>query len=167
MNGSVSIVRVVGLALIAVGFWFVGRYVNNMPAPRGLDAPPTEFSAARADATLANLLGPEVPHPVSTAANKAVRDRVRAAFAAVQPGQRLCVIRAQSGVVPVAALSVAARIVKQRLDLRDAPAVLAPMVPLVSAWPTWAAVRCGNRDMMRAATPAAMPLDVLVELICV
>jgi hypothetical protein len=81
MNGS--IVRVVALALVAVGFWFVGRYINDMPAPRGLDAPPTEFSAARADATLANLLGPEVPHPVSTAANQAVRDRVRAAFAAL------------------------------------------------------------------------------------
>jgi hypothetical protein len=83
MNSTGSIVRVLALALIAVGFWFVGRYGNNMPAPRGLDAPPTEFSAARADATLANLLGPEVPHPVSTPANKAVRDRVRAAFAAL------------------------------------------------------------------------------------
>src|SRR6185312_356287 len=39
------------------------------------------------------------------------------------------------------------------------------VVPPVSAWPTWAADRCGNRDRMRAATPATMPLDVLVELI--
>ena len=100
MNGSVSIVRVVGLALIAVGFWFVGRYVNNMPAPRGLDAPPTEFSAARADATLANLLGPEVPHPVSTAANKAVRDRVRAAFAALGIKTSLLAL-ARIGIAPV------------------------------------------------------------------
>jgi hypothetical protein len=83
MNALGSILRVVALALIAVGFWFVGRYVNNMPVPRGFDTPPTEFSAARADATLATLLGPEVPHPVSTAANKAVRDRIRAAFAAL------------------------------------------------------------------------------------
>lgn len=83
MNGSGSIMRVFALALVAIGFWFVGRYVDNMPAPRGLDAPPTEFSAARANATLARLLGPEVPHPVSTDANKAVRDRIRAAFAAL------------------------------------------------------------------------------------
>ena len=43
--------------------------------------------------------------------------------------------------------------------------VLAAVVPPVSAWPTWAADRCGNRDRIRAATPATMPLDVLVELI--
>ena len=41
----------------------------------------------------------------------------------------------------------------------------AGVVPPVSAWLTWAAVRCGNLDRMRAATPATMPLDVLVELI--
>ena len=45
------------------------------------------------------------------------------------------------------------------------PAVEPAVVPPVSAWPTWAADRCGNRDRMRAATPATMPLDVLVELI--
>ncbi|HUO90156.1 MAG TPA: M20/M25/M40 family metallo-hydrolase [Rhizomicrobium sp.] len=83
MNGSGSLLRVIALALVVVGFWFAGRYGDNMPAPRGLDAPSTEFSAARASATLARLLGPEVPHPVSTAANQAVRDRVRAAFAAL------------------------------------------------------------------------------------
>ncbi len=40
----------------------------------------------------------------------------------------------------------------------------APVLP-ASAWVTCAAVRCGYLDQMRAATPATMPLDVLVELI--
>jgi hypothetical protein len=39
-------------------------------------------------------------------------------------------------------------------------------VLLVSACVTWAADSCGNRDTMRAATPATIPLAVLVLLIC-
>ena len=50
---------------------------------------------------------------------------------------------------------------------RPVPGALVPpaVVPPVSARPTWAADRCGNRDLMSAATPATMPLDALVELI--
>jgi hypothetical protein len=81
-SGNVgAIVRVVALALIAVGFWFLGKYDTGMPDPNGLDAPKTEFSAARADATLARLLGPEIPHPVSTPENANVRARIQQAFA--------------------------------------------------------------------------------------
>ena len=39
--------RFVGLALLALAFWFAGRTFEGLPNPRGLDAPPTEFSAAR------------------------------------------------------------------------------------------------------------------------
>jgi Peptidase family M28 len=81
MDSGGGVLRIVGLALLALAVWFAGRYIDGQPKPRGLDAPPTEFSAARADATLAALLGPEVPHPASSAANAAVRDRIRAAFA--------------------------------------------------------------------------------------
>ncbi len=35
----------------------------------------------------------------------------------------------------------------------------------VRACVTWAAVRCGNLDMMSAATPATMPLAALVLLV--
>ena len=45
------------------------------------------------------------------------------------------------------------------------PVTDAVIVPLVSARVTWATVRWGYLDRMRAATPATMPLDALVELI--
>lgn len=76
-------VWIVGLALFAVAVWFLGITFTGQPAPLGFDAPSTAFSAARADQILGRLLGPEVPHPVSSAANHAVRDRVRAEFAAL------------------------------------------------------------------------------------
>ncbi len=78
-----AVLRVVLLTLLALGVFILARTVNNMPDPRGLDAPPGEFSAARAGATLGRLLGPEIPHPVSSPANAAVRDRIRAEFAAL------------------------------------------------------------------------------------
>jgi hypothetical protein len=82
-NNTGTVLRIVVLALVALGIWYLGRVVTGQPEPRGPNAPPAEFSAARADATLGRLLGPEVPHPVSTAANAAVRDRIRAEFAAL------------------------------------------------------------------------------------
>jgi len=78
-----AIVRMLSVALFAIAVWLIGAAFNGQPPPLGHDAPPTEFSAARADQVLARLLGPEVAHPVSTAANQAVRDRVRAEFAAL------------------------------------------------------------------------------------
>jgi len=78
-----AVARVVSLVLIAVAVWLIANTFNGLPAPLGLDAAATEFSAARADATLGRLLGPEIPHPVSTPANQAVRDRVRMEFAAL------------------------------------------------------------------------------------
>ncbi len=78
-----SSIRVIVLALAAIGIWFAGVFFNGMPAPRGLDAPATEFSSARADATLGRLLGPEVPHPIATPANAAVRARIQEELAAL------------------------------------------------------------------------------------
>jgi peptidase M28-like protein len=80
-KSSGAVLRLVVLALVAVAIWSLGAVLTGEPVPRGLDAPATDFSAARADLMLARLLGPEVPHPVSSAANRAVRDRIRAAFA--------------------------------------------------------------------------------------
>jgi hypothetical protein len=74
-------VRLVALVLIAVAFWLLGRYATGMPDPKPLTAPATEFSAARADATLAMLLGPEIPHPIGSAENANVRARILGAFA--------------------------------------------------------------------------------------
>ncbi|HEY4939873.1 MAG TPA: M20/M25/M40 family metallo-hydrolase [Rhizomicrobium sp.] len=87
-----ALLRLAVLALVALGIFLLGRTFNGMPDPRGLDAAPTEFSAARASATLGRLLGPEIPHPVSSAANAAVRDRVRAEFASL--GVKTAVYRA-------------------------------------------------------------------------
>ncbi len=47
----------------------------------GVNAPPTEFSAARADAALARILGPQRPHPAGSAEDAAVHGRVQAEFA--------------------------------------------------------------------------------------
>jgi hypothetical protein len=46
------------------------------PAPKPSSAPATEFSAARAVDTLHRILGPDVPHPVGSAANYEVRARL-------------------------------------------------------------------------------------------
>lgn len=80
MESNGGLLRVVSLTLVAVAIWFLGATFDGLPKPKGADAPATEFSAARAYTVLGRILGPEVPHPVSSAANQAVRDRVRAEF---------------------------------------------------------------------------------------
>ncbi len=73
--------RVWGLAARAVAVWFLCRYANEPHAVRGIEAAPTEFSAARAEDTLARILGAERPHPASTGENAAVRARILKEFA--------------------------------------------------------------------------------------
>ncbi len=63
------------LGLVAVGIWCLSVYGTG-PSPLPADAPPTEFSAARADAALARLLGPERPHPAGSAENEALTARL-------------------------------------------------------------------------------------------
>jgi hypothetical protein len=75
--------RVVALTLIAVAFWFLGKYHYAQPNVLGPDAPATEFSAGRAEAVLARVLGPEIPHPVSSDENANVRTRILKEFAAL------------------------------------------------------------------------------------
>ena len=70
-------VRIWFLGLLAVGFWLLSVYGSG-PSPLPADAPATEFSAARADAVLARLLGPEVPHPRGSPAAAAYRERLKA-----------------------------------------------------------------------------------------
>lgn len=52
------------------------------PAPKTADAPPREFSSARAMEVLRDVLREEVPHPVGSAANGRVRERIVARFRA-------------------------------------------------------------------------------------
>jgi hypothetical protein len=76
-----AIVRLLALALIAIAFWSLGKYATGLPDAKDSSAPAIEFSAARADATLARLLGPELPHPLSSAENANVRARIQEEFA--------------------------------------------------------------------------------------
>lgn len=63
------------LLLMAVVSLFAVRSLNP-PEALPVDAPADEFSGLRAAAMLATLLGDETPHPVGSAANRAVRDRL-------------------------------------------------------------------------------------------
>src|SRR4051812_42947395 len=70
--------------LLALGVWFLSSWANR---PHGTMVPangnPASFSAARAEAVLARVLGPERPHPVGSAENDAVRGRILNEFAAL------------------------------------------------------------------------------------
>lgn len=76
-----SAIRTVALAALAVAVWALAKYGVAMPTPLPADAPSAQFSALRADATLARILGPERPHPASTPENAAVRARILKEFA--------------------------------------------------------------------------------------
>lgn len=62
------------LVMAVVGV--LGWLSMHPPAPVSVDAPATQFSAERAIVVLRRLLGDEAPHPVGSAANRAVRDRL-------------------------------------------------------------------------------------------
>ena len=68
--------RIWSLAVLIVGVWLLGLYGPTRPVALGLDAPVRDFSAARASATLGRVLGPELPHPVGSPENQAVRNRL-------------------------------------------------------------------------------------------
>ena len=65
------------LALLAVLFAVQVRQIAP-PAPLGVDADRGAFSAGRTRDELSNLLGDETPHPVGSAANRAVKERLMA-----------------------------------------------------------------------------------------
>jgi hypothetical protein len=73
--------RVIALTALAVAIWGLARYGYAKPQVLGEAAPAAVFSAGRAEATLARVLGPEKPHPVSSDENAAVRARIRVEFA--------------------------------------------------------------------------------------
>ena len=70
-GGPVWLAALVTLLLAALAV------VSYQPPPAlPADAPPDRFSGYRAQETLRFLLGDETPHPVGSAANRAVRDRL-------------------------------------------------------------------------------------------
>src|SRR5471030_1859058 len=75
--------RIGTLVALVVGIWLLSIYGQSRPAALGLDAPATQFSAARADAVLGRVLGQQAPHPAGSAAAEAVRARILQELAAM------------------------------------------------------------------------------------
>ncbi len=66
------IIACAGVALLSV----VTLWMYGTPAPIAADAPATAFSAVRAREILKDLVGDGVPHPLGSAADAVVRDRI-------------------------------------------------------------------------------------------
>ncbi len=76
-GGSAGLI--VGLLILAASFGLATARLRP-PAPKPADAPEGEFSAGRARAVLTELVGNGEPHPLGSAANAQVRERVLLAF---------------------------------------------------------------------------------------
>jgi hypothetical protein len=75
-------VLIAGLVLLALAL-LLTLSLGNPPEPKPKDAPATEFSAGRAGEVLRTLAGDGTPHPVGSAANAQMRERVMAQFRAL------------------------------------------------------------------------------------
>jgi hypothetical protein len=75
-SGGLRIVVTLACLALAASFWFLQTDGTARPTPLSGGASPAVFSATRAEDVLRRILGPERPHPVSTAENAAVRARV-------------------------------------------------------------------------------------------
>ena len=84
-SGLSAVLRAVVLAAVALGIWFLSNYESQRHWQNYAAKPATDFSATRADATLARILGPkEIPDPVGSAHNAEVRANIQKEFAAKQ-----------------------------------------------------------------------------------
>lgn len=70
-------------AALAVLVWAASVVLDQPWRVLPASAPAEQFSATRAEATLARLLGPQLPHPLSSEQNAQVRARILAEFAAL------------------------------------------------------------------------------------
>jgi len=70
---------VAGIALLLAATW----YAYRPPAPLGPDAPPSAFSAYRAEAILRDLVGNGVPHPIGSPAGARLREAIVERLAAL------------------------------------------------------------------------------------
>ncbi|HWE06148.1 MAG TPA: M20/M25/M40 family metallo-hydrolase [Rhizomicrobium sp.] len=75
-TGLLRLFITIALLAVAASFWFLQIYGSARPQVAPLDASPRAFSAARAEHVLAQLLEPEIPHPVSSDENANVRARI-------------------------------------------------------------------------------------------
>jgi Peptidase family M28 len=75
-NSEAILGRIGLLAALVAGIWLLSAYGQSRPDALGLDAPATQFSAARADAVLGRVLGDQRPHPAGSVQAQAVRARI-------------------------------------------------------------------------------------------
>src|ERR1700742_2932376 len=75
--------RIISLAALAAGIWLLSVFSPWRPDALGPETPPAQFSAARADAVLARILGEERPHPAGSAEAEAVRGRILSELSAM------------------------------------------------------------------------------------
>src|SRR6516225_3590817 len=66
--------------LVFVAIWLVAAHRQARPDAAAADAPAATFSGLRAKAMLAEVLGPERPHPAGSSENAAVRERIAASL---------------------------------------------------------------------------------------
>ena len=102
--------RIWGLAALVAGIWLLSVYGQSRPAALGLDAPATQFSAARADAFLGRLLGDQRPRPAGSAENAALRARLLNELADLGVSARTetrmsCADESRRGFIPCATVS--------------------------------------------------------------
>ena len=74
--GSPRVRRILSSAVILAAILALSFMGIRPPAPKPSSAPATEFSAVRALDTLHRVLKEDVPHPIGSAANDAVRGRI-------------------------------------------------------------------------------------------
>jgi hypothetical protein len=87
--------RALALTLVLLAaVWLATLAAGRTPAPKPLDAAPTQFSGQRARALLQALVGDNVPHPLGSPANAQLRARIVAALRALGLAPEL-----QSGVM--------------------------------------------------------------------
>src|SRR5688572_6797159 len=77
---SLPMRRALAIALPLLVVFGIALWRTKAPEPKGTGAPPTQFSSLRAMQALRQLLADEVPHPIGTAANARVRERLIAQF---------------------------------------------------------------------------------------
>src|SRR5712671_1990801 len=70
---------VAGIALLLAATW----YAYRPPAPLGPDAPPSAFSAYRAEVILRDLVGNGIPHPIGSPAGARLREAIVERLAAL------------------------------------------------------------------------------------
>ena len=81
MSASKFVLRILFVGGLGLGLWALARYGTAMPTPLPESANASAFSAGRAEAILARVLGPEIPHPTSSDESARVRERIAREYA--------------------------------------------------------------------------------------